>query len=44
MSVDQAHQRLENAEGVIQELQEHLQRVTAGHQELTKRSKLAIQT
>ena len=32
MSVDQAHQRLGIAEGVIQDLQEQLQRVTAGHQ------------
>ena len=32
MSVDQAHQRLGIAEGVIQGLQEQLQRVTAGHQ------------
>ena len=32
MSVEQAHQRLGIAEGVIQELQEQLQRVSAGHQ------------
>ena len=32
MFVDLAHQLLEIAEGVIQELQEQLQRVTAGHQ------------
>ena len=32
MSVEQAHQRLGIAEGVIHELQEQLQRVTAGHQ------------
>ena len=32
MSVDQAHQRLGIAEGVIHELQEQLQRVSAGHQ------------
>ena len=32
MSVEQAHQRLGIAEGVIHELQEQLQRVSAGHQ------------
>ena len=32
MSVDQAHQRLVIAKGVIQELQEQWQRVTAEHQ------------
>ena len=32
MSVEQAHQRLGIAEGVINELQEQLQRVSAGHQ------------
>ena len=32
MTTEQAHQLLEIAEGVIQELQDQLQRVTAGHQ------------
>ena len=32
MSVEQAHQRLGIAEGVIHELQEQLRRVSAGHQ------------
>ena len=32
MSVEKAHQRLVIAEGVIHELQEQLQRVSAGHQ------------
>ena len=32
MSVEQAHQRLGIAEGVIHELQEQQQRVSAGHQ------------
>ena len=32
MSVEQAHQRLRIAEGVTHELQEQLQRVSAGHQ------------
>ena len=32
MTTEQAHQRLGIAEGVIHELQEQLQRVSAGHQ------------
>ena len=38
MSVEQAHQRLEITEGVIHEVQEQLQRVSAGHQAMHQES------